>query len=214
MRSRKLFKTVSLLLRIGFIGAILFILLATALFIRDLLRPDMDLRTAGFGLSSNVKLFNGGLPEHSADTAHFSADRTAYLQEAALPSYQLNTSYKSPLGQLILCCALCEAAAVIYGLWLLRLIFLEVSEDQPFPKRIAQRIRVIAFLFIGVDILKTGYYFLFRYLCAGIFPAAPAVVVSPELEIGGGIIIGLLLLCLAVVFRRGEEIYTEQQLTV
>lgn len=217
MRSQKLFKTVSLLLRIGFLCAILFILLVTALFIRDSLGPEKDLltlRTNGLSLSSNVKLFNGGLPWRSADTAHFSVDHTSYLQEAALPTYQLNTRYKSPLGKLILCCAICEAAAFVYGLWLLRLIFRDVSEDQPFPKRLAQRMRTIALLFIGVDLLRILYYFLFRYLCAGIFPEAPRLVVSPELEIGGGIIVGLLLLCLSVVFRRGEEIYAEQQLTV
>ncbi|PUZ22737.1 hypothetical protein DCC81_20105 [Chitinophaga parva] len=218
MRSKRLFSVVGTGVRLCLNASVVLAVLAVAFFIYTLSTEKGDPRAGGvpdgLSVSAPVQLFGQAAARHQPDTISMPAGARVAIREQPGAHYRLSAFYFSPLGMLILLFSCAKGMAVIYGLWLLRQVFRKVSEDEPFPGQVGRRIRNIALVFIGVDVLKIVYYALFQHFCNGMFPAGRGIRVSLEIEVGSGIIMGLLLLCLAVLFRRGEEIYSEQQLTV
>lgn len=218
MRSKRLFSVVGTGVRLCLNAAVVLAVLAVAFFIYTLATEkgghQADGVPEGLTVSAPVRLFGQAVTPHQPEVISMPAGARVAIREQPGFHYQLSAFYFSPLGMLILLFSCVKGMAVIYGLWLLRQVFRKVSEDEPFPEQVGRRIRGMGLVFIGVDVLKIVYYALFQHFCNGMFPAGRGIKVSLEIEVGSGIIMGLLLLCLAVLFRRGEEIYTEQQLTV
>ncbi|GAA3950137.1 hypothetical protein GCM10022209_54140 [Chitinophaga oryziterrae] len=94
-------------------------------------------------------------------------------------------------------------------MWELRSIFRSISIKEPFAASNARRIRNIGLLLIGVDIVKIINYIIFDFMANKYFSGAELLI-----QIGNGIWVGSLLLALSVVYRRGVEIYSDNQLTI
>lgn len=218
MRSKRLFSVVGAGVRLCLNASVVLAVLAVTFFIYTLATEKGDHQAGGvpdgLAVSAPVRLFGQAVTRRQPETIPMPAGARVAIREQPGFHYRLSAFYFSSLGMLILLYTAVKGIAVIYGLWLLRQVFRKVSEDEPFPRQVGRRIRDMALVFIGVDVLKIVYYALFQHFCNGMFPAARGITVSLEIEVGSGIIMGLLLLCLAVLFRRGEEIYAEQQLTV
>ena len=134
-------------------------------------------------------------------------------KEAALVKqtdrFQLLVACRSPLGIYDYFLNLLAMAALVYGMWQLRSIFRSITVKEPFTPANARRIRNIGLLLIGADVVKLINYFIFGSMAKKYF-------VETELltDIGGGIWIGALVLALSVVYQRGVEIYSDNQLTI
>ena len=123
--------------------------------------------------------------------------------------YQLLVGHRSPIGYYDYIISLLLTAAVLYGIWELRSIFRSISIKEPFTASNASRIRNIGLLLIGADIVKLINYAIFDLMAHKYFSGTELLI-----QIGNGIWIGSLLLALSVVYRRGVEIYSDNQLTI
>jgi hypothetical protein len=123
--------------------------------------------------------------------------------------YQLFVGYRSPIGYYDYFVSMLLTAAVLYGMWQLRNIFYSISIKEPFTASNARRIRDIGLLLIGADIVKMINYFIFHSMAKKYFIGTELVT-----QIGYGMWIGALLLALSVVYSRGVEIYSDNQLTI
>jgi hypothetical protein len=96
-------------------------------------------------------------------------------------------------------------------LWNFKKIFSETNLDDPFKYSITKRLKVLAALFIVVDLLKLTDYFLFSSFLR-------QSVTTPHLglitDIGSGIITGLIIWIIATVYQKGIVLQEENALTV
>ncbi|WP_109700423.1 DUF2975 domain-containing protein [Chitinophaga deserti] len=136
------------------------------------------------------------------------------LQNAALEKkqdmYILRATSRSPLGIYSYIITLLGAIAVVTGMGWLRKIFQDSSLKEPFREINAVRIRNIGLLLIAADAVRLIGYFIFNRMTNPYFTPYFQQLV----DVGNSFWMGLLLLALAVVYRRGVEIYNENQLTI
>lgn len=99
----------------------------------------------------------------------------------------------------------------IFLLWNFKEIFREIQKPNPFTFSVVKKLRVLAAIFIGSEVIYFIHYFVFVSLIHHSLP-------SPELKLiterGDGIVIGLIIWAIAIVYQRGVEIYEENSLTV
>ncbi|WP_126246313.1 DUF2975 domain-containing protein [Chitinophaga rhizosphaerae] len=136
------------------------------------------------------------------------------LKNAALEKkqdlYTLRTTARSPLGIYSFIITLLGAIAVVTGMGWLRKIFADTTATEPFRAINAKRIRNIGLLLIAADAARLIGYFIFNRMTNPYFTPYFQQLV----EVGNSFWMGLLLLALAVVYKRGVEIYQENQLTI
>jgi len=123
--------------------------------------------------------------------------------------YQLFVPFRSPIGYYDYFLSMLLFAAVVFGMWQLRSIFRSISIKEPFAAANAGRIRNIGLLLIGADIVKIINYFIFDSMAKKYFWGTELIT-----QIGNDFWIGSLLLALSVIYRRGVEIYSDNQLTI
>jgi hypothetical protein len=96
-------------------------------------------------------------------------------------------------------------------LWNFKKIFGETKLDNPFKYNMVKRLKILALLFIFSDVLKLIDYILFNNLLR-------RSVANPHFglnaDIGDGIITGMIILLIAVVYQRGIALQEENALTV
>lgn len=136
------------------------------------------------------------------------------LKNAALEKkedmYTLRTTSRSPLGIYSYVITLLGAIAVVTGMGWLRKIFQDSSLKEPFREINAVRIRNIGLLLIAADAVRLIGYYIFNRMTNPYFTPY----FQQLMDVGNSFWMGLLLLALAVVYRRGVEIYKENQLTI
>ena len=146
----------------------------------------------------------------SIPSYHYAPGRLAALQ--AIPhKYLLHVPYHSALGYFHAFTALAYAASGFLIIWLLRRIFRSITLEAPFTLTAARLIRNIAVVLIATDLLKGIEYIIFNVLAKEYFKDADIELLTST---GGGIWLGLIILALSIVYRRGVEIYSENQLTI
>ncbi|MBX3254150.1 MAG: DUF2975 domain-containing protein [Chitinophagaceae bacterium] len=140
----------------------------------------------------------------------YSANHEAALQ--AVPGkYLLHVPYQSALGYVHYIVMLLQFAASLYIIWLLKKIFDNTSLKAPFTAQSGVFIRNIGLALIATDIIKLIQYLLFSKLAKPYFQDSNLQLVS---NIGSNIWLGLIVLALSVIYKRGVEIYSENQLTI
>ena len=96
-------------------------------------------------------------------------------------------------------------------LWNFKKIFKETNLDLPFRISIAKRLKILAALFIITDLLKIINYIAFNSLLN-------QSVTSPKFQllttIGDGIITGLIIFVISIIYQRGTSFQEETSLTV
>lgn len=109
---------------------------------------------------------------------------------------------------------------LISAVWmfsLLRRIFGSVQTNSPFQAAIARHINVMGFLFLGQTILELLLKLLLWQQTRPFFRQIRLVnqaELSVDIQLDGPWLLGLILLALAQVYRRGIEIQLENELTV
>ena len=96
-------------------------------------------------------------------------------------------------------------------LWNFNKIFSETNLDDPFKYSIPKRLKILAALFIGADLLKLADYFLFNSFIKQSIAMAHLKLIT---DTGSGIITGLIIWIIAIVYQKGVDLQEENALTV
>lgn len=130
---------------------------------------------------------------------------------------QLQVPIRSMPGLLISILGLVGLVSACWMFLLLRQIFSSVQTGSPFQAAIARRIAMMGFLFLGQTViellLKLALWQQARPYFKQIRLANQAEL-SVDIQLDGSWLLGLILLALAQVYRRGIEIQLENELTV
>lgn len=130
---------------------------------------------------------------------------------------QLQVPIGSVLGLLMVGIRLVGLVTATWTFLLLRTIFRTVRLESPFDPSIARRINLMGLLFLGQTALESALKLLLwsqsdRYLrqLRADFGYQPTI----DVALNGPLLLGLILLALAQVYRRGIELQAENELTV
>ncbi|HTN08073.1 DUF2975 domain-containing protein [Agriterribacter sp.] len=125
--------------------------------------------------------------------------------------YTVEIEPNSPIGYYSIFMKLIFMGLGIAVLWNFKKIFSETNLDDPFKYSITKRLKVLAALFIVADLLKLTDYFLFNSFLR-------RSVTTPHLglitDTGSGIITGLIIWIIAIVYQKGIVLQEENALTV
>ena len=125
--------------------------------------------------------------------------------------YNVQVEPNSTIGYYAFLSKLIFLALGIGVLWNFRKIFKETNLDHPFRVSITRRLKILAALFIISDILRFIDYLLFNSFLH-------QSVASPRFQlltdVGSGIVIGLIIFVIAVIFQKGIALQEETALTV
>lgn len=196
---------VNVVFYVGAMLALLVVILKTMALVKgpDAYQPGSR---SGLNFHFDVKLF-----ERAPDPPVFiHGTHTNTVLEQKHDEYTLHTTSRTPLSYLSYVLTLLGAVAVVLGLDWLKKIFRDTSASEPFRMVNAYRIRNIGLLFIISDIVRMVGYYIFNLMAGPLFK----VHFQQLVDIGNGYWMGFLLLALAIVYKRGVEIYQENQLTI
>ena len=130
---------------------------------------------------------------------------------------QLQVPIRSTPGLLIVALGLVGLATTVWTFSLLRQIFRNVQTESPFHIDTARRIQQMGLLFVGQTLLEIV---LKMALWSQTRPYFGQIrqdynnFLSIDLNLTGPWLLGLILLALAQVYRRGIELQTESELTI
>jgi len=148
--------------------------------------------------------------ENSTPEMHYSADKL--VQYTSIPNrYHLEVEPTSVLGYYSFFSTVVNLLLGIFILWLFKRIFSEANLAEPFKLSIFKRLKMLALVFVISDVFKFANYLIFSRLLH-------RSISTPEFqyitEIGNGIITGLIIYAIAVIYQRGLSIQEENALTV
>jgi hypothetical protein len=176
-------------------------------FIYNIVRQVKDKKLSGKNYVYEMKAFGEGQPEqpyvYTADSLvryHNIADR-----------YTVEIEPNSLIGYYAVSIKLIFMALGIAVLWNFKKIFSETNLDDPFKYAITRRLKVLAVLFITADLLKLTDYFLFGYLLR---QSAAVPHLGLITNVGSGIVTGLIVWMIAIVYQKGIVLQEENALTV
>lgn len=158
-------------------------------------------------ISFEVMDFGG---KDSAAPYRYSENNKAALQP--IPhKYRLLVPQHTALGYVHYLISLLQLGASLCIIWFLKKILGNISLKEPFTAQSARYIQMIGLALIFIDLVKIVQYILFSSMAKDYFEGSRLELVT---NIGGNIWLGLIIIALAVVYRRGVEIYSENQLTI
>lgn len=95
--------------------------------------------------------------------------------------------------------------------WNFKRIFREAEPADPFKRSIPRRLKMLALLFIVLDIVKIIEYVLVNHFLADAFGAERFSLIT---TVGNNLLIGLIIGAIALIFERGVSLKEENALTV
>ena len=157
--------------------------------------------------SFNRMSFDGKGPD--ADYT-YSDDRIVGYQQIS-DQYKVRIAPDSAAGYYSLFMQLVFLGSGLWILWVFMKIFGEMKLDNPFMPNIFRRVKILALIFIVSDVLKFLNYFILNSLISN-------SIQSPDFElittVGDGIITGLIIWVIAMIYQRGIAIQEENAFTV
>jgi hypothetical protein len=125
--------------------------------------------------------------------------------------YTVQVEPNSAIGYYAFLTKLIFLALGIGVLWNFKKIFKETNLDHPFKVSITKRLKILAALFIISDVLKFIDYLLFNSFLH-------QSIASPRFQlltnVGDGIITGLIIFVISIIYQRGIALQEETALTV
>jgi len=205
----KTFTITRTLINISFFSLVVITFFVICIHILYLFQSDADLSKLPDAQSIDFKV----MTTSSVDKVDHHYDFLAGKKIAVEPltTYLLHTAYRSSLGVLGMTSNTLLLLAGLYILWNLRKIFYAISLKVPFQEKNARRIRNIGLMLIAIDLFRLLQYLVVTFLLNRYFDGAHYQL---SVTLGGNLLLGLILLPLSVVYKKGTEIYTENQLTV
>jgi hypothetical protein len=140
----------------------------------------------------------------------YSPDHQARYKEK-ITLYSIDIKPNSVAGYYYMAATLIFLSIGVLILGKFRKVFTEIKLDEPFRATVVKHLQILGYLFILAEILGFIHYFILGKLINNTFHAPALHQVS---EKGSGLLIGMIILIIAVVYKRGLEIYEENSLTV
>lgn len=125
--------------------------------------------------------------------------------------YTLGIRLNSPAGYYYMASTLVFLSLGLVILWNFKQVFSAIELNSPFKASVVKRLYLLALVFIVSDLLGFVHYFILHSFINHAVHQPRLQMIS---ERGDGILIGLIMLVIAVVYKRGLEIYEENSLTV
>jgi hypothetical protein len=125
--------------------------------------------------------------------------------------YMLDVKPNSLVGYYAMVIKLISMGFGMAILWNFMKIFKETKLDNPFSHTVTKRLKILAILFIIGDVLKLADYFFFKHLINQSLPSPRFELIA---ETGDGLITGLIIWIIAIIYQRGIELQEENALTV
>jgi hypothetical protein len=169
------------------------------------------------GQQSYISLNNDNMRHEFKNTVKTEAERFIYSPDKitryklAKPTYTVDIKPNSGIGYYYM---LSTLFFVAMGALILRMfwqIFAKISLDAPFNARVVRLLYTAAYLYIVSEVLGWFHYYILGKL---INNSMQIEGLHPVDEMGTALLTGLLMLIIAVVYKRGLEIYEENSLTV
>ncbi|SFO47719.1 Protein of unknown function [Chitinophaga sp. YR627] len=207
MKPKSIIRILNILITSTYYLTLLIAILLTSLWIFFFVTGNSAANGIPGGLTHEVVSF---AKTNQPAVQHFTADSTiAYT--AVQNKYMLTVKPFSSLGSYSH-----FYSAIKFVIWLLILrtfmnIFNALDPERPFTPRIVVLLKQLSILFIAADVLKILHYAIFSRFMHNL---ASSLQFSLNIEVGSGIITGLIIWIIAVVYQRGLEMQTESELTV
>jgi hypothetical protein len=152
-----------------------------------------------------------GFGAKSKDTEFIYSADSLVRYRGVKDHYTLQIEPNSLMGYYALIMRLMFLGLGIGVLWNFKKIFKETRLDTPFKHSAVKRLKILAALFIVSDVLKLTDYLLFNSFVAH-------SISSPQFEllttIGDGLITGIIIWIIAVVYQRSLYLQEENALTI
>ncbi|MGN6492365.1 MAG: DUF2975 domain-containing protein [Agriterribacter sp.] len=174
-----------------------------------LITGESELTPGKGGSSISFEVMDFG-SQDSVVPYRYSPGNKAALQPVP-HKYQLLVPQQTSLGFVHYLISLLQLGASLYIIWSLKKILDNISLKEPFTAKSATYIQTIGLALIFIDLVKIVQYILFNSLANDYFASSRLELVT---NVGGNIWLGMIIIALAVVYRRGVEIYSENQLTI
>jgi hypothetical protein len=153
--------------------------------------------------SSDFRQQSSRPPVRSAD------GHTAYMP--LQHRYGVSIDPNSPFGHSLFLFRLALVTIGVLILWNLKQIFRHITTAEGFRGSVVKRLKILALLFIGYDLLKWLDYLVFDHFIDIAFPEAQLRMIT---TVGRGLFIALILWVIAVVYERGIFLEQENALTI
>ena len=135
----------------------------------------------------------------------------AVKYSSVVNEYNLEVSGGTAFGYYAILIRLIHLCLGMTILWLFRKIFKEIQLERPFKDRVVRLLNGLAMLFIAADIVNMLDYVIFNQFIRQLAPATGFKLLT---DIGSGLIIGLIIWVIAVIYQRGVELQTQSDLTI
>ena len=186
-------------------GTVFFMVSTIIINIHD--KSKSDFAIEGMDTCNNISIYGIG---SKVDYSYASDSTIRY--NPIIDEYRVQVKSNTPfLSYYFFLFKLILLSVVITGLWFFLKILNEIKLGNPFNFRSIKHLKIIALAFITRDILQFINNLIFTQF---IHASDPHAGFSMQLTIGHGIIIGMSIWILAIIFQRGVELQTENDLTV
>ena len=150
---------------------------------------------------------------------HFNENKSpfTYSKDSLMRYQQMNNQYsvqvlpQSLLGYYLTVTKLLFLTMGMLVLWNFKKIFGAINLAQPYNNSIVRRLKILAALFVISDLLKFINYFTFNSYMRQSFSPLKFDAIT---ESGDGIITGLIIWVIAIIYERGIVLQEENALTV
>lgn len=146
----------------------------------------------------------------SKSVDYYSSDKKLQYQNVT-DLYIINADTHSTINYYYMFATLIFLSLGMLVLWNFKMLFEGINLKQPFKSELVKRLKLLAFIFILSDILGLIHYFIVNAL---IHQSIDSLKLRLLTDSGNGIITGLIILVIAMVYQRGVEIEQENSLTV
>jgi hypothetical protein len=159
------------------------------------------------GLTYEVLAFGkSGNPSHVI----YSPDSSFHYQPSP-GKFQLEAMRGTALGYYTVFYKFIQLLFATIIFWMFGRIFKEIKPDNPFKLNLVKYLKVLAALFITSDLIRIPHYVIFNQF---VHRSLSTPRFELLVEIGNGIIIGLIVWVVAIIYQRGVILQTENDLTV
>jgi hypothetical protein len=146
------------------------------------------------------------------NTAFYSTDSVVRVNDVK-DHFLIELEPRSPIGYFALLMQTISIGISFVILWMFMKLFQQTNLEKPFSQKTTKQLKTLALLFIISDVVKLIKYFSFGAFLSKSFTSL-SIHFELLISVGSGIITGLIIWIIAVIFQRGIELQEENALTV
>ena len=162
------------------------------------------------GRDYDAEVSSSYVAQQSSHAPVMSADgHTAYMP--LRHRYGVSIDPNSSFGHSLFLFRLALITIGVLIFWNLKRIFRDISMTELFRSSVIKRLKILALLFMGYDLLKWLEYLVFDHFIDIAFPEAN---LRMTLSLGPGLFVALILWVIALVYERGIFLQQESALTI